>query len=141
MPLRDLPIAQQLFLWSVRHVVCAAEDRRNVNPLVAQFFNDAGLPRVPGLISALLRTVSATAREGLTVNIPCGAQVTPDEALLLQDLFGPAPHPRQASALKTKLVDGAEIVVGRRLQELAAQFDVLETMRGTREDRAAAVVH
>jgi len=141
MPFRQLPIAQQLFLWSVRHVVCAAEDRRRVCPLVEQFFRDAGLPRVPGLITALLRTISASAREEFTVNIPCGAQVMPDEALLLEDLFGPSAQPRRARALAAKLMAGADVVVGRRLQELAVQFDVLETMRGPSAAPRTAAVH
>lgn len=141
MPLRDLPITQQLFLWSVRHVICASEDRRPVCPLVAQFYSDAGLPRMIGLITALLRTVSATAREGFIVNVPCGAQVLPDEALLLRDLFAQSGKPHRASALRPKLVAGGDVVVGRRLQDVAAQFGVLEAMRGHAPHCAPAAVH
>jgi hypothetical protein len=141
MPLRELPITQQLFLWSVRHVICAAEDRRQLCPLVEQFYADAGLPRMIGLITALLRTVSATARESFTVNVPCGAQVMPDETLLLQDLFGHSDGRCRASALGPKLVEGGDVVVGRRLADVAGQFQALEAMRGSAAHCAPAAVH
>lgn len=139
--LDELPMTEQLFLWTLRHVVCAAEDGRPVCHLVQRFFDDAGLPRVPGLISALLRTLSAAATSPFTVNVPCGVQVLRDEAALLLDLRTNTPSARGVRELRPYVAQLAGVSVAQRLHDVAVQFDVLAAMRDAPSNRAAATVH
>ncbi|MEO1573594.1 MAG: hypothetical protein AAFU65_01385 [Pseudomonadota bacterium] len=137
--LRDLRMVDQLFLWTVRHVVCAAEDGAPVNARLEDFFRDAGLPRVVALTVALLRTLSAVATEAMTVNVPCGVQVLDDEYALLADLHRNAGHVHGLSALRRKVDGAGSAIVAQRLHALAAQFDALDAMRGRRAPRTMLV--
>lgn len=139
--LRDLRMVDQLFLWTVRHVVCAAEDGAPVNARLENFFHDAGLPRVVGLTVALLRTLSAVATQSMTVNVPCGVQVLEDEYALLADLHRNSGRVTGLVALRPKVGDTGTMTVAQRLHALAAQFDALDAMRGRRTPRAQMRVH
>lgn len=139
--LRDLRMTDQLFLWTVRHVVCAAEDSAPINPRLEQFYRDAGLPRVVGLTVALLRSLSAVAIEPMTVNVPCGVQVLDDEYALLEDLHRNSLDADGLVALKPKVRMPGSATVAQRLNDLASQFDALEAMRGRRASTALAQVH
>ncbi len=136
--LRDLPMSEQMFLWALRHVVCACEDNLPVCPLVDGFFKDAGLPKAVSLITAMLRTLGASTRQPILVNVPCGVDIMPDEQALLDAMHC---TDRQSSgewpvALRAKIERHALPVLTRRLRQVGHQFEALEAMRGRCTNRA-----
>ena len=139
--LRDLRMVDQLFLWTVRHLVCASEDARPMPARIDQFYRDAGLPRVVGLTVALMRSICAAATQSFVVNVPCGVQVLPDERSLLTDLHRCIDQPRSLSALKTKVSTCGGHTVAARLHDLACQFAALDAMRESRPAAPLARIH
>lgn len=139
--LRDLRMTDQLFLWTVRHVVCAAEDGTPIDPRIEQFYRDAGLPRVIALTVALLRTLSAVATGPMTVNVPCGVQILEDESALLRDLYRNSGQTVGLRALRRRVLASASASVARRLHDLARQFAALDAMRGGPQRAERARVH
>ncbi len=139
--LRDLRITDQLFLWTLRHVVCAAEDGLAIKPVIEQFYQDAGVPRVIPCTVALLRTLSASATGSLTVNVPCGMEVLADERALLNDLHANAMQADDLVDLAAHVRPTTAPSVAARLHDLAREFAALDSMRGAARRPALASVH
>ncbi|MFK8017957.1 MAG: hypothetical protein AB8G17_21230 [Gammaproteobacteria bacterium] len=141
--LRDLRLSHQMFLWTVRHIVCAGEDRKPLCPLVTHFFDDAGLPRAIGAITALLRTLSAGARMPLTVNVPCGVSVLIDEQRLIDGLYdaGDGRIDKICADLGCVVKPRACHAVAQRLCDVAAQLNALESLRGASPRQVGATLH
>ncbi|MEM6638760.1 MAG: hypothetical protein AAF610_02565 [Pseudomonadota bacterium] len=142
--LSDLPMADQLFLWTVRHVICASEDAAPMSHRVRKFYMDAGLPDAVSLTIEMIHALSATAVRPMTVNVPGGPHVLADEEALLSDLRANANAPTGLFALRGKTNGAGAERVARGLHDVARQFAALDARRNlgnsgkAPEDRPAA---